>query len=107
MGCYYTLYLITYGYYLLFYKVYHEEGDAGSWNYGLEKEQILETYSAHLQKSWNSTEDVFQIYKKILRARTSPGGPYPAHEGGGRALPPRRAPCFVGHWQAPDAHILV
>ena len=29
----------------------HEEGNAGSWNSGLEKEQILETYSAHLQKS--------------------------------------------------------
>ena len=27
MGCYYTLYLITYGYSLLFYKVYHEEGE--------------------------------------------------------------------------------
>ena len=26
MGCYYTLYLNTYGYSLLFYKVYHEEG---------------------------------------------------------------------------------
>ena len=24
----------------------HEEGNAGSWNSGLEKEQILETYSA-------------------------------------------------------------
>ena len=30
----------------------HEEGEnAGSWDSGLEKEQILETYSAHLQKS--------------------------------------------------------
>ena len=27
MGCYYTLYLNTYGYSLLFYKVYHEEGE--------------------------------------------------------------------------------
>ena len=27
MGCYYTLYLNTYGYFLLFYKVYHEEGE--------------------------------------------------------------------------------
>ena len=26
MGCYYTLYINTYGYSLLFYKVYHEEG---------------------------------------------------------------------------------
>ena len=36
-----------------------KRGDAGSWNSGLEKEQILETYSAQLQKSWNSTEVIF------------------------------------------------
>ena len=29
----------------------HKEGNAGSWDSGLEKEQILETYSAQLQKS--------------------------------------------------------
>ena len=28
-----------------------KRGNAGSWNSGLEKEQILETYSAQLQKS--------------------------------------------------------
>ena len=49
---------------LLFYKVYMKKENAGSWDFGLEKEQILETYSAQLQKSWNFTEDVFQIYKK-------------------------------------------
>ena len=51
MGCYYTLHHNTYAYYFLFYKVYMKRGNAGSWNSGLEKEQILETYSAHLQKS--------------------------------------------------------
>ena len=35
--------------------------NAGSWNSGLEKEQILETYSAQLQKSWNSTKVIFGI----------------------------------------------
>ena len=34
----------------------HKEENADSWNSGLEKEQILETYSAQLQKSRNSTE---------------------------------------------------
>ena len=29
----------------------HEEGECRSWNSGLEEEQILETYSAQLQKS--------------------------------------------------------
>ena len=36
---------------LLFYKVYMKRENAGSWNSGLEKEKILETYSAQLQKS--------------------------------------------------------
>jgi hypothetical protein len=35
---------------LLFYKVYMKRENAGSWNSGLEKEHILETYSAQLQK---------------------------------------------------------
>ena len=51
MGCYYTLYYNTYAYSLLFYKVYMKRENAGSWNSRLEKEQILETYSAQLQKS--------------------------------------------------------
>ena len=41
----------TYAYSLLFYKVCMKRENAGSWNYGLEKEKILETYSAQLQKS--------------------------------------------------------
>ena len=51
MGCYYTLYLNTYGYSLLFYKVYHEEGEYQQLDFWLEKEQTLETYYAQLQKS--------------------------------------------------------
>ena len=38
--------------------------NAGSWDSGLEKEQILETYSTQLQKSWNFTEVISRIYKK-------------------------------------------
>ena len=34
-----------------FYKVYMKRENAGSWNSGLEKEQILEAYSMQLQKS--------------------------------------------------------
>ena len=51
MGCYYTLSLNTYGSSLLFYKVYHEEEEWRQLEFWLEKEQILETYSAQLQKS--------------------------------------------------------
>ena len=64
MGCHYTLCHNTYAYSLLFYKVYMKRGNAGSWNSGLEKEQILETYSAQLQKSWNSTKVIFGNNKK-------------------------------------------
>ena len=49
MGCYFTLCHNTYGYSLLFYKVYMKRENAGSWDSGLEKEQILETYSTQLQ----------------------------------------------------------
>ena len=62
-----------------------KRGNAGSWNSRLEKEQILETYSAQLQKSWNFTEARFGIYKKILEKESTRWGPHPGHEGGGRA----------------------
>ena len=101
-GCYYTLCHNTYAYSLLFYKVYIRRENAGSWNSGLEKEQILETYSAQLQKSWNSTKVIFGNNKKYwaeeVRQRgahlaTRVGGtPYPS----GRAPPLRARPCLVG-----------
>ena len=47
----YNLLTPTYAYSLLFYKVCTKRENAGSWNSGLEKEQILKTYSAQLQKS--------------------------------------------------------
>ena len=62
-----------YAYSLLFYKVYMKRGNAGSWNSGLEKEQILETYSAQLQNSWNFTENYFGIYEKYW-AKNAPEG---------------------------------
>ena len=67
MGWFYILYLNTYGYSLLFYKVYHEEGERRQLEFCLEKEQTLETYSAQLQKSWNSTKqllDLLRIYEQ-------------------------------------------
>ena len=55
VGCYYTLYKNTFASSLLFYKVYMKRENAGNWNSGLEKEQILGTYTTQLQKSWNFT----------------------------------------------------
>ena len=73
MGCYYTLCHNTYAYSLLFYKVYMKRGNAGSCNSGLEKEQILETYFAHLQKSGNSMKVIFGINKKYWRRNQRQG----------------------------------
>ena len=61
--------------------------NASSWNFGLEKEQILDTYSAQLQKSRNFTEHVFGI-KKILGEESTRGGPPASYKGGGRAPRP-------------------
>ena len=69
MGYYYTLCHNTYAYSLLFYKVYIRRENAGSWNSGLEKEQILETYPAQLQKSWNSTKVIFGNNKNTERKK--------------------------------------
>ena len=72
--------------------------NAGSWNSGLEKEQILEDYSAQLQKSWNSTE-----YLRINKEKSSPKmkarRPTPCSRGWG--APPGRAPYLVGPLVAP------
>ena len=101
MGSYYTLCHNTYAYSLLFYKVYMKRENAGSWDYGLEKEQILEADYAQLQKSWNFTEDVFRIYKKYSAEEIHQGGPHPAHEGGGTPYPPGRAPHPPGQGVGP------
>ena len=106
MGCYYTLCHNTYAYSLLFYKVYMKRENVGSWDSGLEKEQILETYSAQLQKSWNFTEDVFQIYKKYLEQELHQGAT-PCPRGWGCALPPGRPPTSWAPWWPSGDHLLL
>ena len=88
MGCYYTLCHNTYAYYLLFYKVYMKRENAGSWNSRLEKEQILETYSAQLQKSWNFMEVIFGINKKYWVKKLPEGGHTLATRVGEAPYPP-------------------
>ena len=94
MGCYYTLYLNNYGYSLLFYKVYHEEGECRQVEFWLEKEQILETYHAQPQKSWNSME-----YLKIKKEKSSPKmkarGTTPCLRGLGARPSPLGAPPYL------------
>jgi hypothetical protein len=43
----------------------HEEGECRQLEFWTGKEQIWETYSAQLQKSWKFTENYFQIIKDI------------------------------------------
>ena len=75
--------------------------NAGSWNSGLEKEQILETYSAQLQNSRNFTENYFVIYKKYWAKKVPEGGHQPATRVEDAPYPPGRAPLTLwAPWQA-------
>ena len=65
LDCYFTLCHNTYGYSLLFYKVYHEEGECRQLDFWLKREQTLETYFAPLQKTWNSTKQLFEFNKNL------------------------------------------
>ena len=55
----------------------------------------------HIFKSPETPQEHVSQYIKILGKRSTRGGPPTVHEGGGRALPPGRAPCLVGHLEAP------
>ena len=107
MGSYYTLCHSTYAYSLLFYKVYMKRENAGSWNSGLEKEQILETYSAQLQKSWNSTKVIFGNNKKYWAEEIPEGAHTLATRVGARPTPLGTPPVSLGPWQASGAHLLL
>ena len=68
----------------------HEEGECRQ----LEKEQILETYSAQLQRSWNSTEVIFGNNKKYWAEEILEGGHPPSTRVGARS-PALWAPCSL------------
>ena len=95
MGCYYTLCHNTYAYSLVFYKVYIRRENAGSWNSGLEKEQILKP-TLHSSKSPETPRKSFLELMIIIERKKYLRGPPTIHEGGGRALPPGRAPLPRG-----------
>ena len=52
-------------------------------------------------------ESQFWNILEILGKESNRGGPPTVHEGGGRALPPGRAPASWAPWQASGAHLLV
>ena len=76
MGCYFTLCHDTYGYSLLFYKVYHEEGECRQLELWLEKEQTLGTYSALVQKS-RTPRKLFLELIRIIERKKHQRGPTP------------------------------
>ena len=69
--------------------------NAGSWDSGLEKEQILETYSTQLQKSRNFTEVIFRIYKKYWAQEVPEGGHTLPTRVGDAPYPPGVPPYLV------------
>ena len=107
MGCYYTLCHNTYAYSLLFYKVYIKRENASSWDSGPEKEQILETYSAQLQKSWNFTKVIFRIYKKYWAQEVHQGGHTLPTRVGAHPTPLGAPPTLWAHWWTADVHLLL
>ena len=86
MGRYYTVCHNTYAYSLLFYKVYHEEGECRQLEFWLEKEQILETYSALLQNP-ETPRNLFLELIRIIERKKHLRGPTPWPRGWG-ARPP-------------------
>ena len=83
--------------------------NAGSWDSGFEKEQILETYSAQLQKSWNSTEVIFGNNKKYWAKKIPEGTHTLGTRVGARPTPWALGapPALWATWQAPGAHLLL
>ena len=100
MGCYYTLCHNTYGYSLLFYKVYMKRENVGSWDSRLEKEQVLETYSAQLQKSRNSTKVIFRINSNYSSEEIPEGATHHPRGWGAHPTLLGTPSCLVGHLAA-------
>ena len=101
MGCYYTLYLNTYGYSLLIYKVYHEKGECRQLEFWAGKGANIRDLFCTTPKFLKLHESQFWNILKMLGEESTRGGPPTVHEGGGRA------PASWATWNFPDAHLLV
>ena len=105
MGCYFTLCHNTYGYSLLFYKVYHEEGECRQLGFWAGK-------GANIRDPFYTTPKVLKLHEsqfwnilKILGKESTRGGPPTVHEGGGCALPPWARPLPRGPPGSPPVPI--
>ena len=81
--------------------------NAGSWDSRLDKEQILETYSAQLQKSWNSTKVTFGINDNYSEEEIPEGGHPPSMRVGARPPLQGAPPASSAPWQPSGAHLLL
>ena len=106
MGCYYTLYLHTYGYSLLFYKVYHEEGNAGSWNSGWKRSKHWKPI-LHCSKSPESQRNIFLDLLRIIERKKYIRGPTPWRGGWGGAPLLGAPPVSWAPWWPSGAHLLL
>ena len=95
MGCYYILYLNTYGYSLLFYKVYHEEGGAGSGNSGWKRSKYWKPI-LHSSKNPKTPQKLFLELIRIIERRNYQRGPTPWPGGWGARPPLLGAPLSPG-----------
>ena len=68
---------------------------------GYKKEEILKTYSAQLQKSWNSTKIIFGNNKKYWTEEIRQGGHHLPTRVGGAPYPPGRG-CWLS-----GCHLLI
>ena len=81
--------------------------NAGSWDSGLEKEQILETYSTQLQKSWNCTKVIFRINKNYWAKEVPEGAHTLATRVGARPPLLGVPPVSWAPWWPSGAHLLL
>ena len=84
-----------------------KRGECRQLEFWLEKEQILEMYSAQLQKSWNSTEVGFGINKNYWAKETPEGAHTLATRVGARPTPLGAPPASWAPWWPSDAHLLL
>ena len=94
MGCYYTLYINTYGYSLLFIRFTMKRGNAGSWNSGSKRSKHWKPI-LHCSKNPETPRKLFLELIRIIKRKKYIREPTPWPGGWGGA------PCLLGPLVAP------
>ena len=107
MGCYYKLCHNTYGYSLLFYKVYHEEGECGSRDSGWKRRKYWKPI-LHSSKSPETPRKSLLEFIRIIEQRKYQRGPTPWPRGWGARPPLLGAPPVSwAPWWPSGGHLLL